>query len=187
MRCHPWIVGAAASIALSACGGSPGKQAQVGTSAPTTAVADRAHGFRLTYPRSWHRAGTSLTPSLADPREVISIGTGRLPPGGPCAQFPGRAVSAVSPDGAFVSIQIRSQDHGTPQTPVRTPLTFRSGTALERIKCGATANRPQGRWISFHNTGRVVYALLVVGRHASAATRRQALAALNSLRISPAA
>ena len=129
----------------------------------------------------------SLTPQLADPREVISVGTGRLPAGGPCAQFPGRAVAAVSPTGAFISIQIRSPDHAPPQTLTRADLGFTSGTALTRTECGTTPNHPQGRWISFREAGREVYAVLVVGRQASAATRRQALETLNSLRLTPTA
>ena len=187
MRSTPWIVGCAVAIAVGGCGGSSGGPDGDGAKRLTTTVRDQGHGFDVTYPAAWHRAAHRLTPALADPREVISVGTGMLPAGGPCAQFPTRAVAAVSDDGAFVSVQIRSRRHDPSRAPLASRLTFRSGTPLANVECAGTPNRPVGRWIAFQDAGREVYAILVVGRHASPERRAQALAVLNSLRVLPAA
>jgi len=44
---------------------------------------DEEHGFRVTHPPDWFRAEVNLTPNLASPQEVLSIGTFPLEPGGP--------------------------------------------------------------------------------------------------------
>src|SRR5579863_10258555 len=79
--------------------------------------------YHVTYPSNWHRASRSLTPHLSDPHEILTVGTGRLPVGGPrCAQVPVSALEAVGPTGALVSIQERSPataDGGFPPRPAR--------------------------------------------------------------------
>jgi hypothetical protein len=68
--------------------------------------------YRVSYPSTWHRATSSLTPHLSDPHEILTVGTGPLPVGGPrCAQVPVNALEAVGPAGALVSIQERARAH----------------------------------------------------------------------------
>jgi hypothetical protein len=65
--------------------------------------------YHVSYPSNWHRASTSLTPNLSDPHEILTVGTGSLPVGGPrCAQVPVNALEAVGATGALVSIQERA-------------------------------------------------------------------------------
>jgi hypothetical protein len=40
---------------------------------------DPTDRFTVEYPATWHRS-TALTPALADPVEILSLGTGDLPP-----------------------------------------------------------------------------------------------------------
>src|SRR5258707_14302926 len=91
--------------------------------------------YSVTYPSSWHRASRSLTPHLSDPHEILTVGTGRLPVGGPrCAQVPVSALEAVGPTGALVSIQERAPataDGGFPQRPAR------FGFRAERLEISA--------------------------------------------------
>jgi hypothetical protein len=39
---------------------------------------DAQHGLSLTLPPGWHRARRSLTPTLSEPREILSVGSYRL-------------------------------------------------------------------------------------------------------------
>src|SRR4051794_26016923 len=75
---------------------------------PTTAVMfrDATNRFAVTYPRDWTRAETNLTPRLASPKEILSIGTYPLRPGGSnCAQVPVNALEDLGPADAFFTIE----------------------------------------------------------------------------------
>lgn len=141
--------------------------------------------YYLTYPPNWHRANTSLTPHLSDPHEILTVGTGRLPVGGPrCAQVPVNALEAVGATGALVSIQERApanSDGGFPPRPTRFRL---HPTRLEISACLAPRNRPRLYLIPFRDHGRHFYALVALGNTATSQTRDNALRVLDNLRFS---
>jgi hypothetical protein len=142
--------------------------------------------YYVTYPSTWHRASTSLTPHLSDPHEILAVGTGRLPVGGPrCAQVPVNALAAVGATGALLSIQERAPanaDGGFPPRPTRFRL---HPTRLEISACLAPRDRPRLYLIPFRDQGRHFYALVAVGNTATSQTRDDALRVLDSLRFSP--
>jgi hypothetical protein len=141
--------------------------------------------YRVSYPSNWHRASRSLTPHLSDPHEILTVGTGRLPVGGPqCAQAPVSALEAVGPTGALVSIQERAPataDGGFPQRPAR--FGFRA-ERLEISACLASRERPLVEMVPFTDHARHFYALVALGRAATKQTRDDALRVLDSLRFS---
>jgi hypothetical protein len=146
-----------------------------------------SYHYRVTYPSSWHRASRSLTPHLSDPHEILTVGTGRLPVGGPrCAQVPVSALEAVGRTGALVSIQERSPataDRGFPPRPAR--FGFRA-ERLEISACLASRAKPLLEMVPFSDHGRHFYALVALGRTATVQTRDEALRVLDSLRFSRA-
>ncbi len=141
--------------------------------------------YRVSYPSTWHRATSSLTPHLSDPHEILTVGTGPLPVGGPrCAQVPVNALEAVGPAGALVSIQERAHvDSGFAPRPNRFQL--RPTPALEIDACLAPRRRPRSYFIPFRDHGRGFYALVALGRTATSQTRDDARRVLDSLRFSP--
>jgi hypothetical protein len=143
--------------------------------------------YTVTYPSTWHRATTSLTPHLSDPHEILTVGTGRLPPGGPrCAQVPVAALEAVGATGALVTVQERARtdaDGGFPPRPKQFQL--RPTPSLEIPDCLAPHARPRLTWIAFRDRGRHFYALVALGRRAASRTRAEATRVLDSLRLLP--
>jgi hypothetical protein len=142
--------------------------------------------YEVAYPSNWHRAGTSLTPYLSDPHEILTVGTGALPMGGPrCAQVPVNALEAVGAAGALVTIQERPAAHADSSFPPR-PSRFglRPSPALEIPACLAPRNRPRLYWIPFRDHRRYFYALVALGHTATTQTRNDALRVLDSLRFS---
>lgn len=142
--------------------------------------------YKVSYPSNWHRASSSLTPYLSDPHEILTLGTGPLPVGGPrCAQVPVNALEAVGAKGALVSIQERAPAHADSSFPPR-PKRFRlrPTPALEIPACLVPRRRPRLYWIPFRDHSRYFYALVAVGHTATSQTRDDALRVLNSLRFS---
>ncbi len=140
--------------------------------------------YKVSYPSYWHRANRSLTPHLSDPHEILTVGTGPLPIGGPhCTQVPVNALEAVGRQGALVSIQERAPanaDGGFPPRPAR--FGFRA-ERLETSACLAARARPLMEMVPFSDHGRHFYALVALGRTATAQTRNEALRVLDSLRF----
>jgi len=141
--------------------------------------------YSVTYPSNWHRATRSLTPHLSDPHEILTVGTGRLPVGGPrCAQVPVSALEAVGATGALVSIQERAAANADNGFPPR-PTSFRlRPERLEISACLTPTERPRLYMIPFRDHGRHFYALAALGRTASIQTRNATLRVLDSLRFS---
>lgn len=141
--------------------------------------------YTVSYPSSWHRATSSLTPHLSDPHEVLTVGTGRLPVGGPrCAQIPVNALEAVGATGALVTVQERAPSNavgGFPPRPKRVQLL--RTPSLEIPACLAPNKRPRLTWIAFRDHGRHFYALVALGRSATRQTRERAARVLDSLRF----
>ena len=162
-----------------------GRSPQADRSAPTSRSA-RADGIRVTIPPGWHAARASLTPHLVDPREVLSVGTGPLPAGGRCAQFPSAALAALRPTDGLVTLQER---RGSVESFPPRPRHF-ALPAPDTSEAPACAGRPAAEvvtyWFEFRDAGRGFHVLVAFGSRATAATRRAALAILDSLRIGPA-
>jgi hypothetical protein len=142
--------------------------------------------YQVSYPSNWHRASTSLTPNLSDPHEILTVGTGALPVGGPrCAQVPVDALEAVGATGALVSIQERApanSENGFPPRPIG--FRLRPTPALEIPACLAPRRRPSLYWIPFRDHSRYFYALVALGHSATSRTRDDAIRVLDSLRFS---
>src|SRR6187431_1662468 len=100
----------------------PGAGAAAGDGPGLTTFRDAAHGFTVRFPESWHRATRPLTPHLNDPREILSVGTGRFTVDEErCAQVPVGAIQALGPDDVLVTVFER---HGRPRGFARRPRPF---------------------------------------------------------------
>jgi hypothetical protein len=125
------------------------------------------------------------------PREVLSIGTFPLEPGGPnCAQVPTNALSALGPEDVFLTLQGGQPGPDSEVRPVFGPGVGISIEGLEFPYCLAEAERLEigaMQWILFSDAGRSFYLLVAIGRDASAETVDQVWMVANSLVITSAA
>ena len=163
-------------IALAGCG-------EEGTSEPASWISyrDSELGFAVRYPADWHRAEERLTPTLADPREVLSLGTYPLRPGGDrCAHMPVRALEDFGPTDVFISIQERKTPgpgEFQPRGVFKAPMSLRSGAF-----CVPDPERADD-WLFFSDNGRGFYAIVAMGTEASPETRQELVEVLNSLQF----
>lgn len=145
-----------------------------------------AHGLDGAIPPGWHLAKRVLVPKMIDPREVISLGTGPLPVGGGgnCGAYPIKAIEAMGPKDAIISIQERRGSRGGfPARPEHfglrslrsTPGTRRNA----RIMGFATTS------IFFRDSGRAFTAMVATRRPASPSLRQRLGRILDHLEISP--
>lgn len=145
---------------------------------------DRGGRFSIRFPAGWKRAAESLTPLLTDPREIVSVGTHDLRPGGErCAHLPVNALEDLGPTDAFLTVQERAQPHLADYPP--RPIHFELGAPDERfdgVNCVRSASILQW-WLPFRDGDRAFYALVVLGKSASEDTRRQMLQTLDSFRV----
>jgi hypothetical protein len=149
------------------------------------AESGNADGIRFTIPPGWRAAPASLTPHLTNPREVLTVGTGALPVGGRCAQFPSAALAALGPTDGLVTVQERlGSVAGFPARPRRFSLP--DPDTSEAGACAGPGATFTSYWFEFRDRGRGFHVLVAFGRQAPAARRQQALAILDSLRIGPA-
>ncbi len=60
-------------------------------------------------PPGWTVASKRLVPNMLDPREVVSLGTGSLPPGGggKCGRYPAAALQALRRGDVLITVQLR--------------------------------------------------------------------------------
>ena len=185
------FIAAAALLALATgaggCGGgdrhSGGSSRSGGPARETHLVSYRSsrRGYTVSYPRSWQRARVRLTPHLTDPREVLTLGTRPLRPGGPCAQAPGNALHDLGSDDALISVQERA---GRPVDfpPRRHPFVLGKPERTEVWDC-VPGRRPRVWFKSFRDMGRGFYAIVGLGRFGSPGRRSEVLAVLDSLRF----
>jgi len=148
----------------------------------------RGRGLTVQLPGGWSRAHESLTPSLIDPREVLSVGTAPLRyRATECAHMPGAALEDLGPADAFVTLQERGLDPSStwPDFPPR-PAHFgpELGGRSEASACVPSA-RFTDHWFAFSDTGRHFHALVAFGPHAPPAVRDQAWGILDSLLVDP--
>lgn len=182
--------GALAALVLAAllavgCADDERRRAQP-AEAGWTAYRDPEHRFSVRFPSGWARAWTSLTPHLADPREILAVGTGPLvvPAAGRCAHQPVGALDALGPRDAFVTIQERrGEGGGYPTRPAGFALD--GDTRSGALACATDPERLRTWWMPFSDRGRSFYALVAVGRDAPPARREQARRILDGLRFAP--
>jgi hypothetical protein len=164
-----WLVVVAAALAAGAAPSGP------------SASGD---GIRYAIPAGWHAAARSLTPNLTNPHEVLSVGTGALPVGGRCAQFPSAALAALGPTDALVTVQERlGSVVRFPKRPRRFALP-RANTS-EAAQCAGPGASFISYWFEFRDNDRGFHVLIALARAAPAARVHEALAVLDSLRITP--
>ncbi|MEX0699219.1 MAG: hypothetical protein WD354_05735 [Acidimicrobiia bacterium] len=182
MRLGPLLVGL---LLLAAC-----EKATVPLTDDWVEFIDEEHGFRITYPPDWFRAEVNLTPNLASPQEVLSIGTFPLEPGGPgCANVPTNTLTRLGPEDAFLTMQGEASRPDSEDRPVFGPGVGISIEGLEFPYCLAEAERLEigaMQWIHFSDAGRSFYLLVAIGRDASAETVDQVWMVANSLVIASA-
>jgi hypothetical protein len=168
--CPAFVV---AVCVLAGCGGDP---------ATGAGRVIRGDGARYVLPAGWHAASRSLTPHLSNPVELLSAGTGRLPPGGRCAHMPSAALQAMRPQDVLVTVQERIGS--TSSFPPR-PAHFRAtgDTRSEALGCAGAHPTFSSYWFGFRDGGRGFHVLVAVGRGASPARTKRAFALLDSLRI----
>jgi hypothetical protein len=169
-----------AGVFLFSCAGSNSEEP-----APASTTADSLD-FNL--PEGWQVAETPLTPNLADPSELLAVGTFHLRPGGDnCAHMPQAAMEDMGPEDALVSLQERSapDESFAPRPasfgPVLTGISF--GDAFECTEASQRGDIGVLVWLSFQDRGRGFYLLVAMGTNVSDETRRQIVAFLDNLRF----
>jgi hypothetical protein len=195
MRLAILLFAGAAVLALASCGGqhptsspAPGEAAEQPTTSSIdterqrlATYRDKERGLEVSYPSDWYRAEERLTPDLADPKEVLSLGTYPLRQGGDrCAHYPVNALEDLGPDDAFISVLERAPPYpaaGYPARPSRFELPTDTGT---NGFCVLSDGRLD-EWVSFSDNGRAFYLLVALGEAASEETKTELLKVLNSL------
>jgi hypothetical protein len=172
----------AVGISMAGCTGEPQEEAPAREAWVTHR--DEVNRFQVTYPAHWVRADEVLTPQLADPHEILSLGTYKLRPGSErCAtHIPVNALDALGAADAFLTIQER-RDAATERSGPR-PEQFRLPTDTRGDADICLRDRePLTAWVPFKDQGRAFYALYVVGPDASKRTREELLRILQSIRF----
>lgn len=193
----PVGVGMVLLVALAAgCGdidGGPaeGDQRPLKRADSWTSYADRRWGYEAAFPSAWYRATRSLTPSIVDPVEILSVATFPLRVGDDLCGRSG-ALKRVRPVGALVTIQERGRGAHRESFPSR-PERFRPDPALPGRStwphCVGSPGRPRVEmldyWFGFMDAGRVFHVLVAIGKKAPEEIRDQAFRILDTLRFDP--
>lgn len=160
------------------------------TSTPTTSISS---GLDFSIPDSWQVAAESLTPNLSHPREVVSLGTFRLRPGGPqCAQVPVNALHDLGATDSFVTLQERLDpiEADVRAFPNRPPflMSLQGIDDVDAVECMNFDEREDLgtlRWLPFQESGRFFYLLIAIGRDASAERFEETVEVLDARGIAP--
>ncbi|MCI0426338.1 MAG: hypothetical protein L0Z47_10935 [Actinobacteria bacterium] len=146
----------------------------------------------LTYPADWYLAEEDLTPAVSNPREVFSLGSFPLRPGGPnCAQVPTHALHDLGPTDVFLTVQERGGD-ATPSGWESRPDNFGptpGSTDNEIYDCVDPGERNDVRaihWMSFTDQDRYFYGRVALGRDADPDDVAAVWGVLDRLVIEPA-
>ena len=140
---------------------------------------EESRGFGVHVPEGWRVARRPLTPDLGDPREILSLGTGPMLPGGRCTHQPGRALAALGARDAFISIQERRRDARHPPRPAS--FEARLEDVVFNIAVCANLDDVTPYWLLFRDAERDFYVLAALGTEASAERRREFWRVLDSL------
>ena len=140
---------------------------------------DEERGFTVSYPETWQRAPSPLTPYLSDPLELLALGTYELRPSGDrCAHQPVNAIEDLGPRDVLIVIFERARPYAEGGYPPRQgPPELAGGTGRF---CVPGTNRSDS-WFSFGESGRAFYALIALGENASEETRAQLYAIYESI------
>jgi hypothetical protein len=138
------------------------------------------HGLAYDLPSGWQTAPRPLT-TTTDPREVLSAGTYRLRYRAVgCYHMPTSALRDLGPRDALVTLLERRRAH-FPQRPAHFGPHHGDGGS------DAQGCVPHGHftdhWFTFRDNGRNFHVLVAFGRRASAQTRQEAWALLDSLQV----
>jgi hypothetical protein len=171
------------------------------TTAPTagTSYTDSTNRFSVTIPDGWNRAEQPLIPYVADPKELLSVGTVPLLPNtlGPAcdSQLPKSAIDALGPTDVFVLVAESHEsgqlpNPGSPVVPSQFPTRPNNfaDAQFQTGECsGPTWSYPnlQFQQISFQDHDRVIHVLLAWGKGVSQQGRTQTWELLNSLQFAP--
>lgn len=177
-----------AALVLSGCGGHDGGQPAAPAPAGRTTYHDDRHGFTVRLPPDWHRARENLAPDVVQPREIVSLGTYplRYEAGDRCSAIgaPMPRLDRMRPGDVLVSVQERvGAGPGHPALPRRTrPFRLRPLNLAGKPRCAA---RRIGSiaFQAFGDAGRVFYMIAVIGRKATARTRREMQRVIDSFRF----
>jgi hypothetical protein len=155
---------------------------------------DPASGVDVWVPPGWGVAPTRLASALADPHEILSMGTGPLAAGGPCGNEATRAIRGAAPAGAFVSVQERSIASSAggfrEVSPALTPRDYPSRPRHFDLRKAASAQPMFGCvgsakvdvwWIPFREGERAFYLLVALGDKAPATLRAATKRVVDSL------
>ena len=171
------VVAAAFVVAGLANRHARGRQRVVTEPTAPETYRDSVHGFSVLVPPGWHRATESLTPQLADPVTILSLGTGPLRVATDCAHLAEVAVAAAAPAGAFVSVEERSRASAAEPRPRPLPLPTTSAGG----ECAPRGAEVRVELLSFSDSGRTFHLLVAIGSRADPAMRHQARQVLESL------
>jgi hypothetical protein len=184
------VAGLLAASVLLACGSGSAEEmlapAEMTTQPPALTTYDDQEGrFNIRYPAAWERSIQSLTPGLTDPREIVSVGSYHMRPGGElCPHLPVNALEDLGPGDAFLTVQERAQPHLADYPP--RPIRFDLGEPTEGFDGELCVREPGDLdqwWLPFRDGSRAFYALVALGTSASKETRQQVTQTLNSFHI----
>lgn len=140
-------------------------------------------GISLRYPDGWQVAALPLTPALASPGEVVSLGTYRMRAGGTCAQYPSNAIQDLPDRGALITLYdagAASQDF-----PPR-PRHFGPVSSVDDSdQCVSGQEQFSHYFLSFSDQERSFYAYVAIGAEATDARRGEVWKILDTLRVQP--
>jgi hypothetical protein len=160
------------------------------------ALHDEERDYEVTYPAGWTVAEENLTPQLAAPAEILSLGTFPLRAGRDIddglrlfdAPVAPKALEDMTPEDAFVSLQESGADvalfEGRPDH--FGPL----GCEDAIFGCGAENWNDVpflAWWIPFEDQGRAFYLFVAIGDDATPELREQTWDVADSLSFGPAA
>jgi hypothetical protein len=145
----------------------------------------RAEGPGLTVelPPGWARSEQSLTPTLSDPVEVLSVGTFPLGyrPGGQ-DNMPADAIEDMGPRDTLISLQQRKSEGAGFRWSDFPPRPKHFGAEFAGKERGEWPDR-RAHWFTFSHGGRAFHALVVFGAETSPAARDAGWRVLDSLRV----
>ena len=149
---------------------------------------DAADGLSISYPRPWRPAISSLTPALVDPRVPIALGTYPLRPQrlGECDIVPQRALEALGPGDAFVSIYVYD-GMATGDFTASRPARFSAALPWlqQSIQCTQNVHAHLGS-LTFTDNGRHLSVLIAYGAEASTRRQHELYRILDTLTVTPA-
>jgi hypothetical protein len=149
----------------------------------STTYRDSDDAYTLSYPAGWHRAERQLT-RIADPREILALGTFGLPEGGGCAPSSAFRVFDATDALIFLTEYERhgplSGDRKFKQDFKPRPSQFKGSMADPTLlECFPIPVQS----LAFRDNGRFFNVFVAIGRSASEETRQDVWRILDSLRF----